>query len=59
MLVEAHDQFKENNYVLLQGNELEDLGANWQESELAKVAGGESLKGETSINPCEKGSHCN
>lgn len=59
MLVEAHDQFKENNYVLLLGNELEDLGANWQESELAKVVGGESLKGETSINPCEKGGHCN
>ena len=54
MLVEAHDQFKENNYVLLQGNELEDLGANWQESELVKVVGG-----ETSINPCEKGGYCN
>lgn len=51
--------FKENNYVLLQGNELEDLGANWQESELAKVVGGESLNGETSINPCKKGGHCN
>ena len=51
--------FKENNYILLQGNELEDLGANWQESELAKVVGDESLKGETSINPCEKGGRCN